>query len=80
MGQLYHAQAVLIPLGIVAGWRRRAWRLPLLTAGWVVASVILVALTEPNLPGLGHAWGYRAWAPGSYGLAWHRCSVPECFS
>ncbi len=56
MGQLYHAQAVLIPLGIVAGWRRRAWRLPLLlTAGWVVASVILVALTEPNLPGSGHA-------------------------
>ncbi len=56
MGQLYHVQAVLIPLGIFAGWRRREWRLPLLlTAGWVVASVIPVALTEPNLPGSGHA-------------------------
>lgn len=56
MGQLYHAQAVLIPLGLVAGWRRRAWRLPLvLTAGWVLASVVPVALTEPNLPGSGHA-------------------------
>ncbi|MGB9777740.1 MAG: hypothetical protein ACPL7C_14520, partial [Anaerolineae bacterium] len=56
MGQLYHAQAVLIPLGIITGWRRKAWRLPLLlTAGWVVASVVPVALTEPNLPGSGHA-------------------------
>lgn len=56
MGQLYHAQALLIPLGIVAGWRRREWRLPLLlTAGWVLASVVPVALTEPNLPGSGHA-------------------------
>lgn len=56
MGQLYHAQAVLIPLGIVAGWRRRTWRLPLLlTAGWALASVVPAALTEPNLPGSGHA-------------------------
>ncbi len=56
MGQLYYAQAILIPLGVIAGWRRKEWREPLLlTAGWVVASVIPVALTEPNLPGSGHA-------------------------
>lgn len=56
MGQLYHVQAILIPLGWIAGWRRKEWRWPLLlTAGWLVASVIPVALTEPNLPGSGHA-------------------------
>ncbi|MCX7683114.1 MAG: glycosyltransferase family 39 protein [Anaerolineae bacterium] len=56
IGQLYHVQAVLIPLGWIAGWQRKTWRLPLLlTVGWVVASVIPVALTEPNLPGSGHA-------------------------
>ncbi len=56
MGQLHPAQAILIPLGVIVGWRRKEWRLPfLLTVGWVVASVIPVALTEPNLPGSGHA-------------------------
>jgi len=56
MGQLYAAQAVLVSLGIAFGWRRKEWRLPLcLSGGWLLAALLPVALTEPNLPGSGHS-------------------------
>ncbi len=56
MGQLYIAQAVLVPLGIAFGWRRKEWRLPIcLSGGWLLAALLPVALTEPNLPGSGHS-------------------------